>query len=93
MHIKLDKIYENEIVVTYLIETEVRDESSRQVKYKYIKAHCTFDKKTEEISFDKSSTDPYYLNRTKEPAHILYHLRELNQTKEPFPEIYDIVTC
>lgn len=93
MHIKFDKILESTTFVTYMIEVEVLDESSKQIQYKTVNGFCTFDKKSEEISFDHNKTDSYFFNAKKEPAYILYHLRKLNRSEEPFPDIYDIVTC
>lgn len=93
MYIKFDKVSENDTTVTYLLETEILDQSSRQINHIFVKAICIFNKKTESLMYDENNTDLYYLKKHREFFHVLHYLTKFNRSGDSFPQVYNIITC
>ncbi|MGE4257838.1 MAG: hypothetical protein AB7F19_00635 [Candidatus Babeliales bacterium] len=92
MYIKFNKLSENDTTVTYLLETEILDESSKSINHIFVKAIGIFDKETETLIYDENNTDPYYLKKHREYFHVLYYLRKFHRSGNSFPQVYNIIT-
>lgn len=92
MYLKLNKSKEDNETVFYSVETTVKDQQASEHVLKVVKGLCIFNKKNEELTFDISQTDPFFLLRRIEFAYILYRLKQFNKSNQGFPNLFDIAT-
>lgn len=92
MYLRLDKATEDNELVYYWVETTTKDTDVVEHALKTVKGFCIFNKVNEELSFDVTKTDSFYLTRRMEPVHILYRLKQYNKSAQGFPNLFDIAT-
>ncbi len=93
MHIKLNKIKDNNTIISYqfsikewLVDTDINDYA-----LKTLYGYCLFNKETEEFELDKEKTDPYFLENTHASILVMGKLMKCNKEKN-FPNFLEIAT-
>ena len=98
MYFIMYKLYEDEILVKYKIETRIytnifiNEKGKPDSQLKTIYAYCTFNKKTEEFNLDKILTDPYFLKDSREIIKARLQLIKRVRENNFFDDIIEIAT-
>ena len=97
MYIKLDKINESDLYVSYEFEISVQGESyfslSGKIRYqiKKIYGYCKFNKQTEEFELDREKTDPYFTEKSREVIKVQYSLIKRRRDNLGYPDSIEII--
>lgn len=87
MYFHFNKTAENNVTVSYWIESDVYEQPATTIIKIPVKGFCIFNKITKTITFDPEKSDSYFFQ--KRPwFHILYHLEQLDKAGQPFPQNY-----
>ncbi len=92
MHIKMNKINEDNCYVIYHFETDI-DIGDKTTIWATKNGYCKFNKHTEEFELDLIETDKYFLTKNnREIIKVMVALIRIKRENGPFPDILDIAT-
>ena len=84
--------FEDTKTVSYWIESDAWNKTNQGLVHSIVKGYCTFDKDTQEISFDPAKTDSFFFERKGELLMIATHLIKIYKKQKGFPDKYCIAT-